>query len=465
MNLARILTDGATAHGDGAALRFEDVTITYAELERQAAVGAGALRARGVGPGDRVAIRLPNTPAFVAAYFAALRLGAVVVPLNVLLAQPEVDERMAVSTPAVLVDEPLPTEGEAVRDVHGHDPADAAVILFTSGTSGRPKGAVLTHGGILAAAENAAAALRLTPDDVVLGAAPFSHVLGQSTGLVSTFLAGGAVAIVERFDPERTLETMTRTGTTILLGVPTMCIALCQAARSASELPPIRIAHVGGAAVPVEVARDFERTFGGEVFEGYGLTELSGIATTYLPGQTRKPGSVGMPLGSTELRIAQPDADGIGEVQFRGPSVIPGYWENAEATAESLDADGWLSTGDLGRVDEDGYLFLVDRKKEMIIRGGYNIYPREVEEALYAHPDVLEAAVVGVPDEALGEEVGALVVLRPGASVAADELRAWAKERVAAYKYPRRIAVVGSLPKGPTGKILKREIDPLALAG
>ncbi len=463
MNLARILTDRAAAQGDRVALWFEDDAVSYAELERRAAVGARALRSQGIRPGDRVAIQLVNSPAFVAAYFAALRVGAVVVPLNVLLAEPEVAERSAAAAPSVLLREALPIEAEPDREVADRDPADPAVILFTSGTSGRPKGAVLTHGGIRAAAENAAEALRLAPDDVVLGAAPFSHVLGQSTGILSTFLAGAAIAIVERFDAERTLGTMTRTGTTILLGVPTMCIALCQAARGAAELPPVRIAHVGGAAVPVEVARDFERTFGGEVFEGYGLTELSGIATTYRVGQPRKAGSVGRPLGGTEMRIHDSDAAGVGEVQFRGPSVIPGYWNDPEATAESLDADGWLSTGDLGRVDDDGYLFLVDRKKEMIVRGGYNVYPREVEEALYAHPAVLEAAVVGVPDDALGEEVAALVVLRPGARVAEDELRTWARERVAAYKYPRRIAVVDALPKGPTGKILKREIDRSAL--
>ena len=306
--------------------------------------------------------------------------------------------------------------------------------------------------------------MAFTPDDVVLGAAPFSHVLGQSTGIVSTFLAGAAVAVVQRFEPAETLATMSATGTTILLGVPTMCIALCQAARGAEALPPVRIAHVGGAAVPTEVARDFERTFGGEVYEGYGLTELSGIATTYTVGQQRKPGSVGMPLGGTEVRIAEPDTGGIGEVQFRGPSVIPGYWHDPEATAAAIDSDGWLATGDVGYLDDDGYLFLVDRKKELIIRGGYNVYPREVEEVLYAHPDVLEAAVVGVPHETLGEEVGALVVLRPGASVSAEELQAWAKERVAAYKYPRRISTVDELPKGPTGKILKRAIDRDALS-
>jgi long-chain acyl-CoA synthetase len=357
----------------------------------------------------------------------------------------------------------LAAELEPDPELVARDEHDPAVILFTSGTSGRPKGALLTHGGIHVAASSASDALRLQPDDVMLGAAPFSHVLGLSTGLGSTFIAGAAVAIVPRFEPDATLQLMTATRTTILLGVPTMCIALCQAARAVTELPPVRIAHVGGAAVPVEVARDFERTFGGEVYEGYGLTELSGIATTYTAGQLRKPGSVGTPLGETELRIVSPERESlpsgeVGEVEFRGPSVIRGYWEDAEATA-ALSADGWFATGDVGYVDDDGYLFLVDRKKEMIIRGGYNVYPREVEEALYEHPDVLEAAVIGVPDARLGEEIVALVVPRPGTSPEADEVREWTRGRVAAYKYPRHVVLVERLPKGPTGKILKREID------
>jgi long-chain acyl-CoA synthetase len=458
MNLARILTDAATGHVERPALWVEGEALSYRELERLVAVAAGALAARGVSHGDRVALRLPNSTAFVAAYFGALRAGAVVVPLNPLLAPPEVEERVATSGAAHIVDEPLPEDGPVGELAEAGD-REPAVILFTSGTSGRPKGAILTHGGIRAAARNALDAMALDPQDVVLGAAPFSHVLGQSSGLVSTFMAGAAVAIVPRFEPEQTLATMTATRTTILLGVPTMCIALCQAARGAEALPPVRIAHVGGAAVPVEVGRDFERIFGGEVHEGYGLTELSGIATTTSPGEPRKPGSVGKPLGGTQIRIADSDERGVGEVQFRGPSVIPGYWESPAETAAAIDADGWLSTGDMGRLDEDGYLFLVDRKKELIIRGGYNVFPREVEEALYAHPAVLEAAVVGVPHETLGEEVAALVVLRPGAEPTAEELTAWTRARVAAYKYPRRVVFVDELPKGPTGKILKREID------
>jgi long-chain acyl-CoA synthetase len=347
--------------------------------------------------------------------------------------------------------------------------ADPAVILFTSGTSGVSKGAVLTHGSIGAAAANAASALGFGPGDVVLGAAPFSHVLGQSTGLIATLSAGGALALVPRFDPVDTLALMTESGTTILLGVPTMCIALCEAARSARALPPLRLAHIGGAPVPVEVIGDFERIFGAGVYEGYGLTEISGIATTYREGQERKPGSVGLPLGDTELRVTGPDgspvaAGEVGEVRFSGSSVIPGYWRGAGEELAPVSADGWLATGDLGYVDGDGYLFLVDRLKDMIIRNGYNVYPREVEEVLYTHPDVLEAAVVGVPDARIGEEVVALVRPRPGAACEPAAVLDWVRERVAAYKYPRHVILVEILPTGPTGKILKREIDRDALA-
>ena len=467
MNLAQVLAETCREHDGRPALRVGSEAVSFGELDRRARVAALRLRELGVETGDRIAIRLPNGPAFVVAWLGALRLGAVVVPLNPLLAQREVDERVRISGARLLVDASAELDGTGsppeIAPVARH-PSDPAVILFTSGTSGRAKGAILTHGGIRAAARAAAGALALTPDDVVLGAAPFSHVLGQSTGLAGTLSAGASVAIVERFEAESTLRFMTDTATTILLGVPTMCIALCEAARSAGELPPVRIAHVGGAPVPLEVARDFERTFGGEVYEGYGLTEMSGIATTYVAGQPRKPGSVGMPLAGTEMRIVRLDGATLpahepGEVQFRGPSVVPGYWEDEEATADALSEDGWLSTGDIGYVDDDGYLYLVDRKKDVIIRGGYNVYPREVEEVLYAHPAVLEAAVVGVPHPTLGEEVAALVVCRPGAQPAPSELKEYARERVAAYKYPRHVALVESLPRGPTGKILKREID------
>jgi long-chain acyl-CoA synthetase len=420
------------------------------------------LRRQGVETGDRVAIELPNTPEYVAAYFGILRLGALAVPLNILLAEPEVQARLEAATPKVFVDAPLPVDGPAQAEIAERDAADAAALLFTSGTTGGPKGAILTHGGIRAATGFGAEALSFSRHDVVLGVAPFPHVLGQQV-LFSSFLVGAAIAVLPRFEPEPALTTMVETGTTVLLGVPTMCIALCEIAPAASALPPLRVAHVGGSAVPVDVARRFEETFGADIHEGYGLTEMSGLATTFATGRRRKPGSVGRPAGHTEVRVASPDERGVGEVQFRGPSVIPGYWNDPGATAAAIDAEGWLSTGDLGYLDGDGDLFLVDRKKEMIIRGGYNVYPREVEEVLYEHPGVQEAAVVGVPHASLGEEILALVVSRPGARIDPEEIKAWAKERIAAYKYPRHVVLVDELPKSPTGKILKRSIDREAL--
>ena len=460
MNLASLLTKAASEYAGRPALLVDDATVSYGELESRAAAVAAGLRERDVGPGDRVALLLPNGSSFVAALFGVLRAGAIAVPLNVLLAPPEVESRVAVAGVELLLDDEtqLP-HGEETHEVVERGDADAAVILFTSGTSGLPKGAVLTHGSLRAAAAAAADALGLGPGDVVLGAAPFSHVLGLSTGILGTLSRGGAVAVERRFDADRTFGRMVATGTTILLGVPTMCIALCEAAGRAGTLPPVRIAHVGGAAVPVEVGRAFEATFGADLYEGYGLTEMSGVATTYVHGQPRKPGSVGKPLGATEVRIAEPDERGVGEVQFRGPSVMSGYWNDPDATAQVISPEGWLSTGDVGCLDEDGYLFLVDRKKEIVIRGGYNVYPGEVERILYAHPDVLEAAVLGVPHDTLGEEVAAVVVLRPGAQLTVEDVQRWAKERVAAYKYPRRVAFVDELPKTPTGKILKRAID------
>jgi long-chain acyl-CoA synthetase len=458
VNLAHLLADGALDHPERPALFFEDEAISYRELERHAAVAAGALRTAGVRAGDRVAIKLPNTPAYVAAYLGALRLGAIAVPLNVLLAPPEIDARLQAAGPKAYVDGPLPTDGDLHSEIVDRDEDDPAALLFTSGTTGDPKGAILTHGSIRAATTFGADALGFTADDVLLGAAPFPHVLGQQV-VVCALLTGATVSVLQRFEPEPALAWMAATRSTVMFGVPTMCIALCEAARTAHKLPPLRIAHIGGAAVPVDVARRFEDTFGADIHEGYGLTEMSGLATTFALGQRRKAGSVGKPSSGTEMRIADADERGFGEVRFRGPSVIRGYWNDPEVTAAAIDGDGWLSTGDLGYLDEDDDLFLVDRKKEMIIRGGYNVYPREVEEVLYEHPAVLEAAVVGVPHESLGEDVAAIVVPRPGAELDPEELKAWTKERVAAYKYPRHVVLVAQLPKSPTGKILKRSID------
>jgi long-chain acyl-CoA synthetase len=478
-NLAHILNAAADAHGDRPALVCDSRETSFAELARRAAGIAELLTSRGLRAGDRVGILLPNGPDFLAAYHGALRAGAVVVPLNTLLAPPEIAARLAASGTRLTIaagplagaaaGNPVVSPAEAGGADRGgpmaeRDGTDPALILYTSGTTGAAKGAILTHAGLRAAAAGAAAVLAYGPGDVILGAAPFSHVLGQSAGMNAALLAGARLAVPTRFDAPRTLIEMAQTGTTVLLGVPTMCIALIAAAGESDTRPPLRLAHIGGAPLPEGVRIAFEAAFGCPIHEGYGLTELSGMATAQPAGAPRTPGSVGIPVPGVEMRLVADDGSEcgpgrVGEIQFRGGGAIPGYWEDPAATAAQIDSAGWLSTGDLGRTDDAGQLFLVDRRKEVIIRGGYNVYPREVEEALHQHPDVREAAVVGVPHPTLGEEVAAVVVLAPGATADADALRAFAAERVAAYKYPRRIVFVAELPKSPTGKILKRAID------
>jgi long-chain acyl-CoA synthetase len=327
---------------------------------------------------------------------------------------------------------------------------------------------MLTHAGLRANAESCVEAFELTDEDVLLGSAPFSHVFGMSFLQNAALLAGASVVLMARFEAAAALALMVDAGVTVFGGVPTMFNALADAASAADALPPLRLAHSGGAALPVETLRAFEQRLDCPVLEGYGLTEISGVATTHRIGAPQKAGSAGVPVPGTELRIVSLDGDPVptheaGEVQLRGASVIREYRIDA-GVVPAVDADGWLSTGDVGYVDEDGYLFLVDRKKDMIIRGGYNVYPREVEEVLYEHPAVFEAAVIGVAHPTHGEEVVAVVVPRPGVECDPEAVKEFVKERVAGYKYPRHVVLADELPKGPSGKILKRDIDRESLA-
>jgi long-chain acyl-CoA synthetase len=277
-------------------------------------------------------------------------------------------------------------------------------------------------------------------------------------------MTGASLTVLPRFDAAKALGILADERVTIFAGVPTMFSALLHVPdRSDYDVSALRLCISGGAAMPVEVLRQFEDQFDCIVLEGYGLSETSPVASFNHPGRERKPGSIGTPIRGVEMRVV--DASGsevpqgeVGEIAIRGHNIMKGYLNKPEATAEAVSADGWFRTGDIGRVDEDGYYYIVDRKKDLIIRGGYNIYPREIEEVLYEHPEVAEAAVVGMPHPELGEEVGAAVALKPGATVTPDELRSYVKSQVAAYKYPRRVWIVDSLPKGPTGKILKKEI-------
>ena len=326
------------------------------------------------------------------------------------------------------------------------------MILYTSGTTGTPKGAELTHGNLGRNVDVAIGLFGVDEGTVALGALPFFHAFGQTCALNATIAAGGRLTLLPRFDPGKALEIVERDGVTIFLGVPTMYAAMLHHPGEA-DTSSLAVCVSGGAALPVEVMRAFEQRFDCRVLEGYGLSETSPMASFNRRDRERKPGSIGLPIDGVELRLADD-----GELLIRGHNVMKGYWNRPEATAAAIDADGWFHSGDIARVDDDGYFFIVDRKKEVVIRGGFNVYPREIEEVIYEHPAVLEAAVIGVPHETLGEEVGAAITLKPGATATTAELRDYVKARVAAYKYPRHVWFVDELPKGPTGKILKREI-------
>jgi long-chain acyl-CoA synthetase len=492
MNLADLLKDAAERDPDHIAIKLDDAELSYAALDGASAHIAGLLRDHGFEPGDRVAIMLPNVPYFPVVYYGVLRAGGVVVPMNVLLKKREV--AFYLTDPGVkllfawhgfardaqagaeragaecLLVEPGDFEkqvGEAdpLTDWAGTADEDTAVILYTSGTTGQPKGAELTHANLTRNAQASESLFSLGSDAVILGALPLFHSFGQTCGMNATISGGGTLTLIPRFEPAKALEIIQRDKVNIFQGVPTMYGAMLHLdGRDSYDTSSLKLCASGGSAMPVELLRGFEEAFGCKVLEGYGLSESSPVASFNHPDRERKPGSIGTPIDGVEMKVVDEDgkevAQGeVGEIVIRGHNVMKGYWNNADATAETI-KDGWLYTGDMANVDEDGYFFIVDRKKDMIIRGGYNIYPREIEEILYEHPAVREAAVLGVPHDEYGEEVGAAVALKDGEEVSESELRDYVKEQVAAYKYPRQIWFVDDLPKGPTGKILKREIDP-----
>jgi long-chain acyl-CoA synthetase len=438
-------------------------------------------------------VMLANTPEFCIVCYGVLRAGGTVVPMNPLLKSREVEYYLsdsgagllfaAADSPgepapgaaaagarfvpagaadlAALLQAQLPAPGVADR---ADD--DTALILYTSGTTGQPKGAELSHANLRTNAQLSAETLfSLSPSDVVMGCLPLFHVFGLTCGLNTSVNSGATLALLARFDPGQALEIIQRCRVTVFEGVPTMYAALLHHPdRDRYDLSSLRICVSGGAALPVELLRSFEAAFGTMILEGYGLSETSPVAAFNHPDRERKPGSIGTPVRGVQLRLVTPDGtdvpDGeVGEIAVSGPNVMKGYWGRPEATKETI-PDGWLRTGDLARQDEDGYFFIVDRKKDLVIRGGFNVYPREIEEVLYEHPAVAEAAVIGIPHPTLGEEIGAAAALKPGASATPDELRAFVKARVAAYKYPRHVWLVDALPKGATGKILRREVSP-----
>jgi long-chain acyl-CoA synthetase len=520
LNLSVLLDDSAREVADRVAVVHDDVRLTYAEVNAAANQVAGALVARGVRPGDRVALSCPNLPYVPIVYYGILKAGAVVVPLNVLLTEREIayhlDDSQAKAYFCFEGSAELPMAQAAHAAYRGTDscahfvllaadpaapspfadvdtlaefvrgqPAefasaataetDTAVILYTSGTTGRPKGAELTHSNMVHNALLTSRTFGQHPHDVHLVTLPLFHSFGQSVQMNAGFATRATIVLLPRFDATAALSLMQREQVTFFAGVPTMYWGLLtcpDAERFDLEqiAGTIRLAVSGGAALPLEVLQRFEERFHVPILEGYGLSETSPIATFNRVDRPRRPGSVGLPVWGVEVMVvrddgSEADIEEPGEIAVRGHNVMKGYFGRPEATATAIDAQGRFRTGDVGKRDADGYLYIVDRKKDMIIRGGFNVYPRELEEVLHTHPEVSLAAVVGVADERHGEEVKAFVVRTPDATITEAELVGWCRQAMAAYKYPRIVEFRDSLPMTATGKILKRELVEAVAVG
>ncbi|WP_407555425.1 long-chain fatty acid--CoA ligase [Streptomyces sp. Pv4-95] len=513
LNLSILLEDSARKYPDREAVVLGSTRLTYSQVDAAANQVANLLVELGIRPGDRVALSCPNLPHFPVVYYGILKTGAAVVPLNVLLKSREIayhlddadvkayfcfegtpqlpmsaegfagfDQVDAVEHFFVITDDPaapspidgVETLGSALAgqgttfDSVTAEPTDTAVILYTSGTTGQAKGAELSHANTVM---NVLACNRLfgsTPaSDSHLLCLPLFHTFGATVQMHAGFSMAATLYLVPRFDARQVVDLMGREPITFFAGVPTMWWGLLNAlsddidvTRIASNL---RIGISGGAPLPMETAHQVKQRLGVTVLEGYGLSETSPVATFSDPDLDPRPGSIGVPIWGVELKLIDDDwtevteSGQVGEIAVKGHNVMKGYYGRPEVTAEVI-RDGWLRTGDLARRDEDGFYYIVDRSKDLIIRGGFNVYPREIEEVLMRHPEVSLAAVIGVPHDSHGEEVKAFVILQPGSSLTTDEFVAWAKGEMASYKYPRIVEFVPSLPMTATGKILKREL-------
>jgi len=517
LSLASFVLEHARYAPERTAMRLGETRYTYAQLDQMASAVAAYLTSQGLKPGDKVALSCPNLPFFPAVYYGALKAGMVVVPLNVLFKPAEIAyhlqdsdakayfvfegtkelpmaqagaagfkeapacEHLFVMTADMAAPSPVEgavTFGEVLGRASGpfelvpRKAEDTAVILYTSGTTGKPKGAELSHlnmvmNAIIGAKLISAGGVDLR-EHVFLMVLPLFHSFGQTCGMNAMFYAGGQITMMPRFEAAGALKTMLAHGVTVFAGVPTMYWGLLNAAKDvpADELGRLRerltFCLSGGAAMPVELLRRFEDLFNVPILEGYGLSETSPVASFNHADRPRKVGTIGQPVFGVEMKVVDEEdrelpAGEAGEIVIRGHNVMKGYYKRQGATEEAM-RGGWFHTGDVGVTDEEGYFTVVDRLKDMIIRGGFNVYPREVEEVLMEHPEVSLAAVVGVPHEAHGEEIKAFVVLQEGSSLTPEALRAWSQERLAAYKYPRLIEVAQSLPMNATGKVLRREL-------
>jgi len=511
-NLSILLEDSARKYPTRDAVVLGASRLTYAQVDGAANQVANLLVSMGIQPGDRVALTCPNVPYFPIIYHGILKAGGVVVPLNVLNKGRENAYYLSDSSARVYFcfqgtpEMPMGQEGYAGFETAGTcerfvmvtaDPAaaspvqgtttlgqalagmapafeavprnetDTAVILYTSGTTGQAKGAELSHSNLMMNAVTCNRLFNAQPaTDIHLLTLPLFHSFGSTVQMNAGFAMGSTLVLLPRFDAQQAVDLMQSERVTFFAGVPTMwwgLLGALEGADVAAIAGNLRVACSGGASLPVEIIREVKERLGVQILEGYGLSETSPVATFSDPERDPRPGSIGIPVWGVECKLIDPEwntiegADEIGEIAIKGHNIMKGYLNRPDATAEVM-REGWFRSGDLARRDEDGFYYIVDRSKDMIIRGGFNVYPREIEEVLITHPDVSLAAVVGVPDESHGEEIKAFVILKPGATVTEDELKAWGKEQMAAYKYPRLVAFVDSLPMTATGKILKREL-------
>ena len=515
LNIANIPLKAAKLYPEAAAILAGSHSISYQQLKAQILTCAAALSQQGLSPGEHIALMLPNVPQFTISYFGVIAMGAAVVPLNVLFVEDEIlyhlqdsdakalivwegflDKALAAAQKAgckVIVcrtpqsQQALPDNTMDLMEILGtaskqgkatsfepypSHPDDTAVLLYTSGTTGRPKGAELSQFNMYDNARFVSEKLTRTeyttlqpygPGDVALAALPLFHSFGQTVIQNAFLMNGAAISLLPRFTPTEAAQLIQAHKVTFFAGVPAMYIGLLNDPDVKTEqFATLKYAVSGGAALPVEILKEFKKRFGINILEGYGLSETSPVACFNSLLQEQKPGTVGPAIDLCDVKIVGDNDQEValgekGEIVIRGTNVMKGYYKRAEATREVL-FDGWFHTGDVGTMDEDGFVTIVDRKKDMIIRGGYNVYPREVEEVLYTHPDITEAAVIGIADDVHGEEVMAVVALKENSQLNHDELEQYCRQHIAAYKVPRKSLVMDALPKGPTGKIMKRLI-------
>ncbi|USD67026.1 long-chain fatty acid--CoA ligase [Vibrio sp. SCSIO 43136] len=511
MNLAAALARNAQLKPNKTAIICGDVELTYAQFDLMAGKVASALIDAGLNTGDKVALSCPNLPFFPIIFYGVLKAGGVVAPLNVLLREREIKfhledsdarfyfcfegtpelpmakmgkaafeqvgqcEKMIVMTADQSQCEwqgeqtltAFIAENAPISDYVSRDDGDTAVILYTSGTTGMPKGAELTHSNIVCNAMVAQCICAMQGDDKQLVTLPLFHTFAQTVQMNSSVLNGATMVLVPRFEPQQVLKLIEKHQVTVFAGVPTMFIGIlhCQ---DSSDISSIRIAISGGSALPTEVISQFEQRFEVPVLEGYGLSETSPIASFNHLDYERIPGSVGQPIQGVEIRLVDAFGEQVaqgeqGEITIRGHNVMKGYYNRPEATQQAI-KDGWFYTGDVGQFDEIGNLYIVDRVKDMIIRGGFNVYPREIEEVFMTHPAVAMVAVIGVPHLEYGEEIKAYVVLKEGVVESEQNLFEWGKDHVAAFKYPRSVEIRPILPMSATGKILKKDLRAEVMA-